>query len=136
MIDLRVCVDVEDLERALAFYSSALGLTPGRRKGNDWVEMLGASSPIDLLAKPAGSLPAPGVSSGRDYRRHWTPLHLDFTVTDLEGAVRRCRDAGATLEGDLQERPWGRMALLADPFGHGLCLLEFRGQGYDALADP
>lgn len=136
MIELRVCVDVEEVDRALAFYCSALGLTPGRRKGQVWAELLGASSPIDLLAKPSGSLPSPGASSGRDYRRHWTPVHLDFTVTDLEGTLRRCLDAGATQEGLVQEQPWGRMALLADPFGHGLCLLEFRGQGYDALADP
>jgi lactoylglutathione lyase len=23
---------------------------------------------------------------------------------------------------------------LADPFGHGLCLIEFRGRGYDEIA--
>ncbi|ATB30220.1 VOC family protein [Melittangium boletus] len=135
MLELRVCIDVEDLERALAFYTAALGLKPGRSKGNDWAELLGATSPIDLLANPAGSTPAPGTSAVRDYRRHWTPIHLDFTVTDLEAAVQRAQAAGATLERGIQERPWGRMAHLADPFGHGLCLLEFHGQGYDALAD-
>jgi len=25
------------------------------------------------------------------------------------------------------------MANLADPFGHGFCLLEFRGKGYDEV---
>jgi len=28
---------------------------------------------------------------------------------------------------------WGRMASLADPFGHGIDLLEFRGRGYDEI---
>ncbi|WP_434385664.1 VOC family protein [Melittangium boletus] len=136
MIELRICIDVENLERALAFYTRALGLTPGRRKGDDWVELLGGTSPIDLLAQPAGSAPVPGTAAVRDYRRHWTPVHLDVTVRDLDAAVQRARDAGATLEhGGLQTRPWGRMAVLADPFGHGLCLLEFHGAGYDALAD-
>ncbi len=26
-----------------------------------------------------------------------------------------------------------RLAILADPFGNGFCLLEFRGRGYDEL---
>ncbi|HEY0094307.1 MAG TPA: VOC family protein, partial [Archangium sp.] len=57
----------------------------------------------------------------------------DFTVTDLEAAVQRARAAGATLERDIQEQKWGRMANLADPFGNGFCLLEFRGRGYDEI---
>ncbi|QRN96507.1 VOC family protein [Archangium violaceum] len=133
MIELRACIDVDDLEKAIAFYTEALGLTVGRRLGSDWAELLGASSPIDLLSKPVGSTASPSASSARDYRRHWTPVHLDFTVTDLDTVVQRARAAGATLERDIQEREWGRMANLADPFGHGFCLLEFRGRGYDAL---
>ena len=30
---------------------------------------------------------------------------------------------------------WGRIAILADPFGHGLCLLQFSGRGYDTIAE-
>jgi lactoylglutathione lyase len=29
---------------------------------------------------------------------------------------------------------WGRIAQLADPFGHGLCLIQFLGRGYDEIA--
>lgn len=70
----------------------------------------------------------------RDYRRHWTPVHLDFVVPDLAAALARARDAGATLEGEPRTANWGRIATLADPFGHGFCLLEFRGRGYDEIA--
>jgi predicted enzyme related to lactoylglutathione lyase len=136
MIQLRVCVDVDDLERAIAFYQGALGLTLGRRLGPHWAEMLGATSPIDLLAQPAGSRPTPEAPAVRDYDRHWTPVHLDVMVEDLEQAVDRARSAGATVERDIQDRAWGRIALLADPFGHGLCLLELRGRGYDELLGP
>jgi catechol 2,3-dioxygenase-like lactoylglutathione lyase family enzyme len=136
MIELRACIDVDDLERAIAFYTEALGLKVGRRLGSEWAELLGATSPIDLLARPAGSPASPGASLVRDYHRHWTPVHLDFTVTGLDTVVQRARAAGATLERDIQEREWGRMANLADPFGHGLCLLEFRGRGYDELLGP
>ena len=135
MIELRACIDVDDLDKAITFYTQALGLTLGRRKGSDWAELLGASSPIDLLAKPPGSPASPRIPAVRDYCRHWTPVHLDFTVTGLDARVQRARELGATLEQEIVERPWGRMANLADPFGHGFCLLEFHGRGYDALAD-
>lgn len=28
------------------------------------------------------------------------------------------------------------MLRLADPFGHGVCLLQFSGRGYDEIATP
>jgi len=44
------------------------------------------------------------------------------------------RDAGAKVDEPAQDRAWGRIAILADPFGHGFCLLQFSGPGYDAIA--
>lgn len=132
MPDLRICIDVPDLAGALAFYRHAFGFEPGRRLGDAWAELLGASTPIDLLVKPAGSAPSPRAGAPRDYGRHWTPVHLDLVVPDLDAALARACAAGATVDHGVQERPWGRMANLADPFGHGFCLLEFRGRGYDA----
>jgi len=136
MPELRICIDVDDLDKGIAFYTQALGLKLGRRIGNGAAELLGASAPIDILAKPAGSQASPSASSTRDYRRHWTPVHLDFVVTGLEEAVERARSHGATVEQDIKEAAWGRIALLADPFGHGFCLLEFKGRGYDELTEP
>jgi len=135
MTNLRICIDVDDLDKGIEFYSKAIGLREGRRLGRDWVELLGMSSPIDLLANPGGSAPVRGASMVRDYRRHWTPVHLDFVVEDLEAAVRRAESAGAVLEGGIQEKEWGRLANLADPFGNGLCFLELRGRGYDELIE-
>ena len=133
-IGLLANVDVDDLERAIEFYRR-LGLRPGRRLFAGAVaEMLGGSSPIYLLARPAGSPATGDGSASRDYRRHWTPVHLDFVVDDLEGAVGRARAAGARIEGDIQSHPWGRMVTLSDPFGHGVCLLQFVGRGYDEVA--
>lgn len=132
MPGLRVCIDVDDLDRAVAFYTQALGLSPGRRSGEEWVELVGAPCPIDLLAKPPGTAALPsGTRALRDYERHWTPVHLDVVVDDLDAAVRRAVEAGAKLERAAAKKVWGRIAILADPFGHGFCLLEFRGSGYD-----
>jgi catechol 2,3-dioxygenase-like lactoylglutathione lyase family enzyme len=131
---LRVCIDVDDVERAIAFYTRGLGLEVGRRFDESWVELLGGPMPVDLLgrAKGTSSNPEPGAPA-RDYRRHWTPVHLDFVVADLDEAVARARQEGARVEGELGSYPYGRIARLSDPFGHGFCLLEFRGRGYGEL---
>jgi uncharacterized glyoxalase superfamily protein PhnB len=72
----------------------------------------------------------------RAYERHWTPVHLDVVVDDVHAAVRRAVGAGAKLEREVEVHAWGRIAILADPFGHGFCLLQLEGRGYDALVDP
>lgn len=133
IINLLINIDVDDLERGVSFYTGALGLTVGRRFGGAGVELLGAGSPIYLLAKAAGSEGVPGAP--RDYARHWTPLHLDIVVADLDAAVGNAVAAGAVLESPAATTAWGRIAMLADPFGHGFCLIEFSEAGYDAIAD-
>jgi predicted enzyme related to lactoylglutathione lyase len=133
-MDLIANIDVDDLPRALKFYRDGLGLTVRRRFGDFGVELAGATSSIFLLVKPAGTQPAPGAAP-RDYRRHWTPVHLDFVVDDVDAACAQALAAGARLEGDIETHRWGRIAHLADPFGHGLCLLQFLNRGYDEIAD-
>lgn len=104
MRELRICIDVPDLDAAIAFYTRALGLRLGRRNGALWAEPLGAGCPVDLLPVEAGSQATPAAAAVRDYARHWTPVHLDLPVQDP-----------------------------GDPFGHGFCLLQFEGRGYDEL---
>ena len=135
MAELLVNIDVEDLDKAVAFYRDAFELTVGRRFGAFGVELRGASAAIYLLAKPAGSQAFPDAEQRRDYRRHWTPVHLDVVVPDIEAALARAEQAGALREGEVQTHGWGRIATLADPFGHGFCLIEFLGRGYDEIAE-
>jgi predicted enzyme related to lactoylglutathione lyase len=133
MLRLLVNIDVNDIERAVAFYTEAFALTAGRRFRNDAVELLGAAVPIYLLAKAGDSTAAPGASAARTYGRHWTPVHLDFVVDEIAVALSRAEGAGAVRESEISTHPWGRLALLADPFGHGCCLVEFSERGYDAI---
>lgn len=131
--DLLVNIDVDDLERAIAFYGEAFGLTVSRRFGDDGVELAGWPVRAYLLRKPEGS-PAAGRDVRR-YVRHWTPVHLDVVVEDIDAAVLRAVAAGARVETPLQVAAWGKLVVLRDPFGHGFCLLEFLGRGYDEIAD-
>jgi predicted enzyme related to lactoylglutathione lyase len=126
-------IDVPDLQAATEFYTTAFGLNVGRRFGTDALELLGWPSPVYLLRKDAGTIGA--STQPRTYERHWTPVHLDVVVGDIDAAVVRAVKAGARLEHAPQPALYGKIAMLADPFGHGLCLIEFIGQGYDALLD-
>jgi len=134
MARLIVNVDVDDLEKGVRFYTRALGLRVGRRFGGAGVELLGAEVPLYLLLAAPGSAPFGGATAPRSYGRHWTPVHLDLVVEDIEEAVRTAVAAGAILEVAIGQHEYGKLAVLADPFGHGLCLLQFEGRGYDAIA--
>jgi hypothetical protein len=59
MLRVLVNIDVNHVERAVAFYTDALARVIGSRFGNNDVELLGAAVLIDLLAKPATRPPAP-----------------------------------------------------------------------------
>jgi predicted enzyme related to lactoylglutathione lyase len=130
---LLVNIDVGDLARAIEFYTVGLGLAIRRRLAPNIVELQGASSPVFLTEYPAGTLPCPEAPRPREYGRHWTPVHLDFVVPELEAAVRRAAAAGARPEGAVRDFPWGRYLIMSDPFGNGFCLLQFKGSGYASL---
>ncbi len=118
-------IDVDDLDRAVSFYSSGLGFVEQRRLFDGSVsELLAGSNLVYLLVKPAGTSPFPSSSEARRYSRHWTPVHLDLVVSDIEVAVARAVEAGARLEGKIQTHGEWREAQMSDPFGHGFCLLE------------
>jgi lactoylglutathione lyase len=133
--ELLVNIDVDDVEAGVRFYTQVFGLRVGRRFGAGAVELLGGGAPIYLLAKPAGTPPFAGAASARDYGRHWTPVHLDFAVDDIEAAVAVAESAGARREGAIRDQVWGRLVLMSDPFGHGFCLLQWKGRGYDELIE-
>ncbi|NQD91330.1 VOC family protein [Pseudomonas sp. CrR25] len=129
-------IDVPDLPAAEAFYTQALGLRSGRRLfAGTVLELSGAALPIYLLHQPDGSSPFAASEQRRSYRRHWTPLHLDLVVDDLDAALARALAAGARQEGPVRSEVWGRSVGLSDPFGHGLCLLQWQGRGYAEVSE-
>jgi uncharacterized glyoxalase superfamily protein PhnB len=131
-MDLLINIDVPDLDAAIAFYCDAFNLVVARRLGSAAVELNGWLSPVYLLLKPNGSIGA--GDDRRRYDRHWTPVHLDVVVADLDVAFARAVAAGARAETDIRTEAYGRIVGLADPFGHGFCLIQFLGRGYDEIA--
>lgn len=124
MISMSVSIDVPSLEEGVRFYSEAFGFSkimepvPGVA-----VLKLGAAT-LCLLQKSAGSKPSPSTKDVRHYERHWTPVHLDIHVEDLEAALARAIGAGAVQEQKFTNPEHGSAAFCCDPFGHGFCLLE------------
>jgi predicted enzyme related to lactoylglutathione lyase len=131
-VTVLINIDVPDLEAGLAFYGGALGLRVRRRFGDDGAELEGWPAPVFLLRKTQGSVGA--GDQARTYQRHWTPVHLDVVVDDIEAALARVVAAGAVVEQPTRTAIWGRLAMLADPFGHGICLVQFLNRGYDEIA--
>ena len=132
-MDLLVNLDVPDLPRAVAFYERGFGLTVTRRFGQGGAELSGWPVRLYLLQQPAGTVGAGGDL--RRYDRHWCPVHLDVVVEDLDAALAQALAAGAVAETAVREEVWGRIVTLADPFGHGLCLVQFLNRGYDEIAE-
>lgn len=130
-MNLLINIDVPDVAKAEVLYAHAFGLEPGRRFGDAGVELLGAQAPIYLLETADATIGA--GDSRRDYARHWTPVHMDVVVGQLEPALDRALEAGMVQESDIREANWGRIVRLADPFGHGWCLLQFVNRGYDEI---
>jgi predicted enzyme related to lactoylglutathione lyase len=101
-------IDVDELAKGEAFYCAAFGLTVGRRMGEDFLELLGAPITICLIQKGAATADAfGGEATARTYARHWTPIHFDWCVDDLGLAIARAVGAGARVEGETREDPYG-----------------------------
>lgn len=134
VLEVHAYIEVADLERGIAFYCGGLGLALKRRLGPNWVELEGANLPIFLLGNRPPVAELGQTTQPRDFGRHWTPVHLDFIVSDIDASLSRLVALGATLDRPVQLREYGRMANMADPFGNGFDLIAFSGPGYDRVA--
>ena len=134
MLAVHAYIEVTDAARGIEFYCQGLGLRLKRRLSPSWFELDGANLPIFLLANRPEIADLGTKKVRRSYERHWTPVHLDFVVGDLDAAVSRLAALGGSLDRDIKAREYGRIANMADPFGNGFDLIEFSGSGYNAVS--
>jgi predicted enzyme related to lactoylglutathione lyase len=134
MIVVHAYIEVTTVSAGLAFYCEGLGLTLRRRIGPRWAELTGANLPIFLLGERPSMADLGTTRAPRSYERHWTPVHLDFVVDDLDAVVMRLLARGGSLDRPVAVRDYGRIAYMADPFGNGFDLIEFSGSGYDGIS--
>ena len=122
-----VSIDVPTIEEGIAFYGSAFGFAETSRPIEGVAVLRAGDAQICLLAKPAGSSPAPDSGDVRRYERHWTPVHIDIHVDDFEAALAKAQAAGAHCEQLHKRTGYPPVAFCSDPFGHGFCIIGRRG---------
>nr|UXE46199.1 hypothetical protein Hi04_10k_c5981_00018 [uncultured bacterium] len=117
---LEICIDVDDVDRAVEFYGRGLGLEIEKHE-KEWAKAVLGEQVFWIMKIAAGTSGA----ISRDYKRHWTPIHFDFHVDDIEAAVKRATGAGGSLDRDIQRNPdGGSIANLSDPSGNGIDLVQ------------
>ncbi|GAB3803384.1 hypothetical protein GCM10028798_22140 [Humibacter antri] len=105
----RIIVSVSDLQRSLAVYEHALGLS--RLWSNDEVARLSGGDVELMLHKRT---PAPSEFG----------VAATFAVDDVDAATAAAVAAGSRVVHGPNDEPWGeRQTVLHDPDGHVFCLV-------------
>ena len=107
-------VMVADFNRAVQFYTEAVGLTLRRREGDGWAEVEAPGLTIGLHPRPPGMPAASGPSH----------LSVGLTVANLEAAMEQLKARGVQFSG-VQDGEGARFAHFADPDGTALYLAQF-----------
>ena len=104
---------VDDVQKAVDFYTTHLGFTVNTRPAPAFADVLRGPLRL-LLSGPASSgaraTPADAAGPGRNR------IHL--IVDDLDAAIARLLAAGVEFRSDPVSGPGGRQILLADPAGN------------------
>jgi predicted enzyme related to lactoylglutathione lyase len=78
---------------------------------------------VCMHEKAAGTKGSPDAVAPRHYERHWTPVHLDLHVPDLDAVLTKVRAAGGTIENEFRTQGPMPVAFCSDPFGNGFCVI-------------
>jgi uncharacterized glyoxalase superfamily protein PhnB len=118
---------VSDARRALAWYTEVFG---GKRRGADYVNPdgtighaeIGIGDAVLMLSEASDLWPDVPVRAPDSPATFSHSLHLQ--VEDVDAATERARRGGAAIEREPADQPYGRAAVLVDPFGHRWILLR------------
>ncbi len=116
-----VSIDVSDMGQALDFYTQALECDFKKKYSDEWQVVAIAGLDIHLQQKAAGTVAA--GEHRRDYKRHRTPVHLDFTVEDIRPTCVAIEEHGGCVENQSFSQQ-ADIAHCADPFGNGFCVIR------------
>ena len=103
---------VDDVDRAVDFYTTYLGFTLGHYAAPAFADVM--RDPLRLLlsgSTSSGARPIPDGSTR--VRGGWNRIHL--IVDDITGEVARARVAGLSFRNNIISGPVGQQILLHDP---------------------
>jgi catechol 2,3-dioxygenase-like lactoylglutathione lyase family enzyme len=125
VVQMRLVVEADDYDAAVAFYRDVLGLPEQAAfasGGDARVAILDAGRATLEIATPAQVDMIDAVEVGR---RVSPRLRVAFEVADTAGATQRLIDAGATLVAPPTETPWRSLnSRIEGPAGLQLTLFE------------
>jgi lactoylglutathione lyase len=108
-----VVLRVADLDRAATFYR-AIGLELAKEKHGN--------GPEHLAAVVAGVVIE--LYMTRNETESTSAVRLGFRVADVEATLAACEQAGGRLVSSAKDSAWGRRAVVDDPDGHRVELVE------------
>ena len=114
---------VDDVEAAIAFYTTHLGFTLLTNQAPAFADVERGNLRL-LLSGPKSSAGRPMPDGRQPAPGGWNRIHL--IVDDLPAEVERLRAAGLTFRNDVVKGPGGSQILLDDPSGNPVELFQPR----------
>lgn len=108
-----VFFDVQNMDRAIQFYTETLGLPLKTRHGDQWAEVDAGTVSIGLHATEDGD-PIAGAGGGT----------ISFAVTDIEDVIKNLKSKGAQV-GEIRNPPRGKFVMVKDSEGNYIHFIEF-----------
>jgi catechol 2,3-dioxygenase-like lactoylglutathione lyase family enzyme len=121
MTTVNVRYMVDDIEAAVAFYTTHLGFTLLSKTAPAFADVERGGLRL-LLSGPSSSAGRPMPDGRRPGPGGWNRIHL--IVEDLSSEVNRLRDAGVHFRNDIVTGPGGAQILLEDPAGNPVELFQ------------
>lgn len=115
---------VDDVESAVAFYTTYFGFTQGLNAAPAFAEVLRGQLRL-LLSGPASSAGRPMPDGRTPEPGGWNRIHL--IVEDIAAEVARLKQAGLTFRNSVVSGPGGQQILLEDPAGNPIELFQPTG---------
>jgi predicted enzyme related to lactoylglutathione lyase len=123
---VHVSIDVPDLEAGLRFYGRVFGFVETARPFPTMAILDANNVTACMHERSGGTRSSPGGTEVRRYERHWTPVHLDLHVPDLDAVLTTVRAEGGAVETELRTQGPRPVAFCSDPFGNGFCVIGAR----------
>jgi predicted enzyme related to lactoylglutathione lyase len=123
---VHLSIDVPNLEAGLRFYGNVFGFREKARPFPTMAILDANNLTVCMHEKAAGTKSSPGGSDVRRYERHWTPVHVDVHVEDLDAALEKLRAEGGLVETEFRTEGPMPVAFCSDPFGNGFCVIGER----------
>jgi len=123
---VHLSIDVPNLEAGLRFYGNVFGFREKARPFPTMAILDANNLTVCMHEKAGGTKSSPGGSDVRRYERHWTPVHVDVHVEDLDAALEKLRAEGGLVETEFRTEGPMPVAFCSDPFGNGFCVIGER----------